>query len=275
MGLTFLEAKNRYRLHCLLRADEGLHVGAGRESDHTDSPFIRRDGRPFLPASSIRGVLRSYTERILFSLFDPPRSCILFADPTTDARLEQLASVCVSADEKKRRKLEQSGGLLAALADPQQQVALCPVCRLFGSTLMAAKLKITDGLMTTETATHIRDGVGIDRDTESAHPQIKFDFEVLDPHAGFTCDLIIENATSDDFALLHTILQQWKTGGFEFGGKRSRGFGLVRLQSFSVEFFDETQGYGLRDFLTRGAYEPGDPAQFESRLLESFQTFVS
>ncbi|MBY0502552.1 MAG: hypothetical protein K2X03_01495 [Bryobacteraceae bacterium] len=129
---TFLEFRNRYEIELMLESHENLHIGSGLEGKVSDAAILLRDGKPFIPGSSLRGVLRSALERLLRALFAEPVGCTLFE--------ENDGNLCVVANEKEREKIER-GDRDALLMD---QWKICPVCQLFGSTLMAARLKVTD-----------------------------------------------------------------------------------------------------------------------------------
>jgi CRISPR/Cas system CSM-associated protein Csm3 (group 7 of RAMP superfamily) len=140
--------------------------------------------------------------------------------------------------------------------------------------LMAAKFKNSDGIITGNHKQPVRrDGVGINRDTEVAQDQIKYDFEVLDAGASFEAKLYLENADESDFALLYILLQEWKRG-VDFGGKRSRGLGRVVLKSYKVEFLDPDWGRDLPTFLREGLASMNND-DFETLLETEFGEFTA
>jgi CRISPR-associated RAMP protein (TIGR02581 family) len=251
---TFIELKNRYVLKGTLRGEEGLHIGTGVPGVDTDAPFIRQGNRPFLPGSSLRGAMRSTVERLVRSLWGPAACCTLFSDPSA-------GNDCWAGNEDKRKKLEQATsegeGLRRDLV--QGKGRLCPVCQLFGSTIMAARLKVTDARLKQDQEPVRRDGVGIDRDTETAAEQIKYDFEVLDRGCEFAFSLHLENADDNDLA------------GMDVGGKKSRGLGRVKLTDYSVEYFDER--WSVAKFLSEGMAKE-EKNSFEKRLRGKFEALV-
>ncbi len=259
---TFERLSNRYVLTCGLAAEEGLHVGTGVAGQRTDAPFILRDGKAFLPGSSLRGPMRAAVERIMRTLY-PGTSCVLADDDEMNAGVP-----CACAAKKTREKLEADTREMEKALD-NGQLRLCPVCALFGSTLMAAKLKISDGVQTgTPRKPERRDGVGIDRDTETAREKIKYDFEVLNPEARFEFRMQLENAGDSDFGLLYILLKELEHG-LDVGGKKSRGLGRVKLDGYRVEYFDESGDRGLVGFLEKG-YSEMTAAEFEAKLKTAF-----
>ena len=269
---TFAELKNRYIVRGLLQAEEGLHIGTGIPGTDTDAPFIREGERPFLPGSSLRGAMRSLMERLVRSLWGVGACCALFCDA-------EAGNDCWAGNEKIRKRAEQATpdgeDLRRKLATGQGK--LCVVCQLFGSTLMAARLKVTDARLREDTRSKQcptpvrRDGVGIDRDTETAKEQIKYNFEVLDRGCAFDFALHLENASDHDLALLFILLKEMERG-LEVGGKKARGLGMVKLVSYSVEYFDER--WGLARYLTEGMAKEGKDA-FERRLRGKFDALAA
>ena len=264
---TFLELRNRYLLTCYVKAEEGLHVGSGTPVGESDSPFIRENGETFLPGSTLRGAMRSTLERLMRALFppgSPRRPCVLFVSDQDNEGVN-----CACAVEKTRKGYEADTGLMEkALRDGKLQ--LCPLCQVFGSTLMAARLKVGDARFSDDAKEPvIRDGVGIDRDTETAKEKIKYNFEVLDRGAEFRFEIQVENAEEADFALLYILLQEMKRG-MEVGGKKSRGLGKIALTRYEVKYFDGKCGYGLREFLT-GGYRTD--TRFDATLRKAFNGF--
>lgn len=258
----FLELNNRYVLECSLRSDASLHVGTGLADDRTDAPLARMQGKPFLPGSSLRGTLRSHLERIVNSI-RPERAHILFT--------ECAAEVCVAGNETARDAYEQATNEeLKSMPAP----ALCPVCQLFGSTLQAARLKITDAVPVdaTRLTTVKRDGVGIDRDTETAADRIKYDFEVLETGAEFGFEMHLDNARNEDLAMLYVLLLELRRG-IDVGGKKSRGLGRVRLTDYRVRYFDGGWGHDLLAYLESDLKE-ASPEEFETRLKSSFTEWM-
>src|SRR5438128_1457655 len=81
--------RNRYRVEGNLVAQTGLHIGTGEPSPATDAPVIRTAGAPFLPGSSLKGVMRSAVERLAPNL-EPFWSCALIEN----------GSACIGSHEE-------------------------------------------------------------------------------------------------------------------------------------------------------------------------------
>jgi CRISPR-associated protein Csm3 len=228
--------ENRYRFTGRLELTSPLRLSSGRASDVTDAPLMRnRAGVPYIPGSSLRGVLRSELERILAALGPSAgvRSCVLFSEETGE-------DACITVHRGKQDELKE---LSDADALAYLDGHLCDLCRLFGSPVYASHLVIEDACPETpENLTaqfNIRDGVGIDRDTGTARENVKFNYEVMEKGQGtfFTFRMQVENLGVDgkhDHKLLALIIALLKEG-LSVGGKRSGGLGQVRLRKESIE----------------------------------------
>jgi CRISPR-associated RAMP protein (TIGR02581 family) len=259
----FLALENRYIIEGKLKFDGAVHVGSGYEGAGSDAEFVRgafKAKQPFLPGSSLRGVLRSTLERILQAA-KPESACVLFAEEshgscfTVNRKL--LKDYEADWEKRKLNPADREAELLEALGEGGQ----CDVCKLFGSPLMASKLRIDDCKLHDGGKSAVRHGVGIDRDTETAAPQIKYDFETFDGGPRFHLRMQIENAGQSDLALLGVLLHEMREG-IQVGGKRSRGLGRCKLEGYQVSYFDKTT---VLDFLKTG--KPKAMNNFETQVL--------
>src|ERR1022692_2573065 len=244
---SFLELRNRYVLECRLLQLAGIHVGTGVSGTDTDSPFIRQGKTAFIPGSSLRGVMRTTVERMARSLGGGPRCCVLFED-AEDVH-------CWAGNEARKREFERANAKQRTKLLGSEEFHLCPVCRLFGSTLRAAEMKVSDAHFAGREPSMVRrDGVGIDRDTETARPKIKYDFEVAEPgeDCGLKFSIQLENAGTIEMGLLYVLWEEMERG-FSIGSKKARGLGAVKLKVEKVNYFDSSlegeRRYTLRQFM--------------------------
>jgi CRISPR/Cas system CSM-associated protein Csm3 (group 7 of RAMP superfamily) len=89
---------------------------------------------------------------------------------------------------------------------------------------------------------HIRDGVGIDRDTGAAKDGAKFNYEVIEPvknSLAFLFKMKAENVTGNDKKLLNLILSLLKHG-LHVGGKRAGGLGEIKLRKVKDKLYKVT-----------------------------------
>jgi CRISPR/Cas system CSM-associated protein Csm3 (group 7 of RAMP superfamily) len=141
----------------------------------------------------------------------------------------------------------------AHLLDVLSQL-LCDTCKTFGSPHLAAVAQFHD-LPEMEPwieTTQIRDGVGIDRDSERAVPHIKFDYEVVRALSTFHFRLTLENPTDRDLALVALGLMEFIEGMIPLGGIRSRGLGRCRLKDVEMSMVDFTRVEHIQAYLASG-----------------------
>jgi CRISPR-associated RAMP protein (TIGR02581 family) len=274
---TFAELKNRYVIQCTLASEAAVHVGSGEASDTADSAALRQADQALIPGSSMRGALRSLLERVVVSLRlpTPVKPCVLYAEPETLAGLNLPGGECLANDtafpklspDKQERKLAGDDDVL------------CDLCQLFGSTVMAGRLKTLDATPVTAggaaSTFTVRHGVGINRDTHTAQEHIKYEFEVAEKGPDYSFRLEIENATERDFALLYILLMEMRQG-FAVGGKKNQGLGRVKMTGYEVRYFDPesmVEPYSLREFLAAGgALKPiANTADFETQIATYFE----
>ncbi len=262
---------SRYDLRGRLITKTALHIGAGGSLAvvGSDNPVVRDvNGLPYIPGSSFKGSLRSLMEAIVRALSpgegQEPWACDPFNHPCVKAEdLEGLS------DEKISQLVENS---------PANGGRACTVCRLFGSPWLASKVKVAD-LYLTEGANwrarvEVRDGVAIDRDTETVSGGRKYDFETVPRETAFGLHLRVDNASDEELGLLFLGLREFTNGGAWVGGNTSRGLGLVRIE---WDEFEVVEGRaGLLAYLQsgKGNLLPDKAAQ-EAFIRDKTQAFLA
>ncbi len=255
--------------------ETALHIGGGRDQPGaSDSPVIRDPlGRPFVPGSSFKGAFRAAVERLLPNLAHLGlRTCAL-AHELPDCLTAQEQTVGVDyrtvSSAIGRTLRESDTKIITALNHLDERLPigtkisdivllrlldrwLCDTCKVFGSPFLAATAHFSD-LAVVEPwydLIQVRDGVGIDRDSERARDRIKYDFEAVPPGMAFAFKLTLENPGPHDLGLVAIGLQEFVNGMVPLGGIRSRGLGRCRLEGLQVQTMDFTNGQTLRDYLT-------------------------
>jgi len=115
------------------------------------------------------------------------------------------------------------------------------VSLLFGSPWIASKFQVRDLTVKPDTwfgQYQERDGVSIDRDTETAADGKLYDFQVVPAATQFEFKAIVENAPEWELGLLMIGLHQFETEQIPLGGGRSRGLGVVKLDISEMLWFD-------------------------------------
>ncbi|MDA3898205.1 MAG: CRISPR-associated RAMP protein Csx7 [Desulfobacteraceae bacterium] len=231
--------------------ETAFHIGSGKEGELAAKMGILReaDGRPILPGSTLKGNFRAFAERL--SEYLGFTACLM------DSSLSEKN--CVSdenfrktvVDEKSQKTVEKE---FQALKTEDEKITwlsnnTCDICRLFGSPLQSSRIFFSDGTLTRwGQRIQIRDGVCIDRDTETARPGAKYDFEVVPAEAVFEVTIELENPNDRELPLIAAVLAEWESG-FRLGGFTSRGLGRVKLTDKKVESVDYTDFDQLKSYL--------------------------
>lgn len=261
----FEKLENRYFFKGELVLENEMHIGSGKGDEKTDAHVVKDfNGKPFIPGSSLRGSLRSVIERIAASLDKKP--CLLEYNTCvtkSDVLQKEFKEILKSKDNSNINKF---------LNDNSK---ICPVCKLFGSTIVASKIKITDLKLIKEKAEPtIRHGVAINRDTETSQDKAKFDFEVVPKGSTFEFELIGENLSDNDRALLAIGIQEMTDGNFWIGGNSARGLGKCKLERLKIEYFDDVEG--LKKYLIEKKWDKSieDPKDIQAHLFASINKLL-
>ncbi|MEC4805550.1 MAG: CRISPR-associated RAMP protein Csx7 [Jaaginema sp. PMC 1079.18] len=272
--------KNRLEITGTLWTVTALKVSAGRSSEPigSDLPVIKDAlGRPLIPGSSFKGALRSRLESFLRGILGDNRK--LVANPSnenewsiTAAELKDIKDNASSDRDLTQKILEQTD----------------LISHFFGSPWIASKFQVRD-LMVKEDywfgQYQERDGVAIDRDTETAAEGKLYDFQVVPAGTPFEFKAIVENAEDWELGLLTIGLHQFETEQIPLGGGCSRGLGVVRLEVKKMNWFDYEQPEQLLDYLKAivlsddrdSAYEDARKCKVHwiHKLIEHLQTKAS
>jgi CRISPR-associated protein Csm3 len=262
--IGFNQLNNRYIFSGELQLLQGMHIGSGYGNNETDACVIQTSsGTSYIPGSSLRGALRSTVERIVAgvakyytcSLIDESCKCISVNKKTLDEFKDQV--------EKDKSDTYLLGWLYSANR-------LCDTCRLFGSPAFASKLKVTDLFSSGGSPkTHIRSGVGIDRDTETAKEKVLFDMQVVERLHVFKFEILTENLEPNDFALLAIGLRELMNGQIHIGAKSAAGLGKCQLKKLTIHYFDNTSDHKLANYLSTNNYaQITDPASYLNEKIK-------
>jgi CRISPR-associated RAMP protein (TIGR02581 family) len=223
----FFRFENRLTITGRLVAETALRIGGGKDTEVAapDLPVVRDgSGAPFIPGSSLKGVVRSYMESLVRGVSDS-----VACDPTNREK------TCISREQFK--ELQQK------YQKDEQQLALavqdssCLICSVFGSTVMSSHIAFSDA------AAHdwygqfqVRNGVAINRDSGKAEDRALYDFEVVPSGTGFAFKVVLENGNDWMRGMVAAAINLVKAGSLTVGGSRSRGLGSVSLRDLKFEF---------------------------------------
>lgn len=239
----FDKLESRLEIEGWLTAETAFRIGAGRSTEPigTDLPVVRDNlGQPYIPGSSFKGVLRSRVESFVRAIADDPS---IVCNPINN----QLW--CITDERMAAKKQELIDQVRARkLAEQQRDNALtewvkkesCLVCLTFGSPHLASCVLIRDLLVDKDLwfdQFQVRDGVAINRDTETADEGKLYDYEVVPSGVRFGLRVIVENSKPWQWGMLLAGLRAFESGDIHIGGGKSRGLGWVKLEPQKIRRF--------------------------------------
>lgn len=226
-----------------------LLVASGKTMDVTrpDIEFIRINTpggeTVYIPGSSLKGVLRAGMEALLAEQDK--------LTPAVCSTSEKMCHELYKSKEKKDKRIKLS------------YKEHCPVCRLFGSGDMAARLEIADVFpyhledSPTDKKTKIekmkglmsaRSGIKIDRKTGKTKGGALFQYEILGGGELFG-EFTFTNFQLYQPGLLFTLFGLSAEGFLRYGHSKSRGLGVL---DFSVESIKIIQTGNSEDKTIKG-----------------------
>lgn len=202
----------------------------------TDMSFVRtykfgEKEQPFIPGSSIKGMLRAYAEKICRTLGGTKIPvCLPYLDNkknnlSLDMKLQVACGLRLNSQDKDANKDRKIGSA-------EMYRVSCPACRLFGSHNYIGRLATSDAYLTKESEgqhrLEIRDGVAIDRLTGGAAAGAKYDFEVL-TKGDFETSIDVRNFELWQLGLLGLVFRDMEDGLIRLGFGKSRGLGKIKV----------------------------------------------
>ncbi|AEM74979.1 CRISPR-associated RAMP protein Csx7 [Caldicellulosiruptor acetigenus] len=245
--LLFDKFENRYIIKGIITNLNPIHIGAGGASFNpleVDNRIVRyaSTNEPYIPGSSLKGVLRSFFEQIY-----PKEHCWATINPCSKKKEKEI-------EDKRKKYSENPEGYAKEVYS-----LLCDICKVFGSQETASKIYISDLKVREENGKKlyklgVRDGVGIDRDTGTAANRMKYDFEVIEPGAKFDLYMVFENLENEYVkSFLIPIVEVLKSGELKIGGKTSRGLGRIKLlEDFKIYKITKDN---IKNYLEKGLNE--------------------
>lgn len=227
--------KNRLEVSGILWTVTALRISAGRslEPIGSDLPVMKDAlGRPLIPGSSFKGALRSRLESFVRGIIGSSRH--LVANPAN----EDEWSITSSEMRILKENFSSDQALTGEIIKKTDLISL-----LFGSPWLSSKFQVRDLTVYQPDDYWFgqyqeRDGVSIDRDTETAAEGKLYDFQVVPAGTPFEFKAVVENAEEWELGMLMIGLHQFETEQIPLGGGRSRGLGVVRLELTSQRWID-------------------------------------
>jgi CRISPR-associated RAMP protein (TIGR02581 family) len=222
---------NHAVLRLRLKPREPILVKSGTTSplaEVDDSPIMTRihdsNGReqfiPFIPGTSLKGVLRSHFERLARTI-------------SIDAVCEVFGKKCCSSEYlpiiNNLPKYDEETEISESALRYQYS---CPSCKTFGSLIFAGRMNISDAYPDSkhmpDSQGEIRDGVGIDRVTGGTFGKAKFQYQVV-VGGEYLTEISITNFELWQLGLWGVFMSDSVDGMISVGSGSSRGFGRIEI----------------------------------------------
>ncbi|MBD2298843.1 CRISPR-associated RAMP protein Csx7 [Nostoc sp. FACHB-190] len=261
--------KNRLEIIGTLETVTALRISAGRSTEPigSDLPVIKDAfDRPLIPGSSLKGALRSRLESFLRAIHHD-----FAANPAQETEWSIPPDEMTNVKEriKNLTPQEKEAQLHEYIINNTDLVS-----SLFGSPWLASKFQIRDLTVSQPEENWFgqyqeRDGVAIDRDTETAGDGKLYDFQVVPAGTPFIFHAVIENAEEWELGMLMIGLHQFQTEQIPLGGGRSRGLGVVKLIIEEMKWVDVRDENYKRDKTYKPQTDPKKVQDYLKSLINN------
>jgi CRISPR-associated RAMP protein (TIGR02581 family) len=207
--------------------------GKSENEKNNEIHFVRDsegpNGKAYIPGSSLKGVIRSYCEKISHTLG------IWCCNPLLNRDEDGNKPDCSCS---KKVDLKKKGDDNITVPQIYKALSLsCYVCKLFGSTGIASRIYIEDAcLIGTNTGYQKRTNISIDRKTGGVK-EGPFTLHTVKP-SKFTTQIYIRNFELWQIGLLGLALRDLHDGHLRIGFAKSRGLGKMKadIREFRITY---------------------------------------
>jgi len=210
-----------------------LSIGAGRGAlvGGIDNPIVRMSKVPYIPGSSLKGVLRSEAERYVKSFLPSEFVCNVL-NP------EDRESGELGRKEKFKENYEP-----------------CIICRIFGGPTLASHVMVSNAFPSSSFYTETKTSVSLNRITGAQQPGRLFDIEYIVPLTKFKFEMRVENIDllggSAEAKVVRYLMDILMKGQVWLGGRKSVGMGNVKLMNAKVSRIEFKDGQIIEEEVTK------------------------
>lgn len=226
---SFAALQNRLVVRGNLVALTALRIGAGRSSNiiGNDLPVLRDAlNAPFVPGASLKGAFRARVESLIRAVHDDQARDL----PGIEEHMRDAMIPLIQAN----RTDENDSGLSEKIWNKSTLIDLT-----FGAPWVAGRIFFKDALVDRKLwfdQYEIRNGVALNRDTETVEQGLLYDYEVVPAGVRFDFELMVENAAPWQLGMVLLALRPWQNGDVQIGGFRSRGLGHIQLADIRASY---------------------------------------
>jgi CRISPR-associated RAMP protein (TIGR02581 family) len=248
--IFFNEFLNKIVIEGIVETVTGIHIGAGDNSFEpmtVNSVVVKdKNEKPFIPGSSIKGVIRSYLEKILRI---PEINDELLREGKSKKNVCTIDNTCLNQilkDKNKKKIYDEKRKKGSDVFSKYLFDELCPICHIFGSGDSSSKVIFRDMNVVDDSFLNyeIRSGILIDRDLNITSDNALFDVEIIPSGTQFEFMMIAENILEIEWQFLKYALTAMENEDIVIGGLKSRGLGHIKLlgkdsQEISGKYIDK------------------------------------
>lgn len=258
-----------------LETKSPLRIGAGKGSilSPLDLPVltirIGESNLPYIPGSSLKGVIRSAAESISKSLG---------------------LNSCPGGNECNRKYRENLDYYIRS-GFPREKIIedvlskYCLTCKLFGSASFFSHVLVEDMYPVGIPSRGVKTGIAIERRSGSVRRGALYTVEYVNPGSKFEGNIVMRNTPNYCIGLISMVIDQINNGLIRIGGFKTRGFGKVFLRPIEMSGISVEDGSvvelkeldklsGLDDLDEKISFEKGNPADLLEKSKEVFLNYA-
>jgi len=247
--------QNRYRITGTLTTASPLHIGTGEErllnadsNIHVSTIITDCQGKPLIPGSTLRGVLRNW----LLTILEGIPKC-LPSDSTfhADWAKEHNYTDKDLLEKDQSKQIQIVKGTFSYLE------------LLFGTPFNAGKVEVWDAICSTgnlqsmndrllrwdsNRLTYVDTSVAIDPARGTAKEKLLYKADVVPPGVTFDLNLVAQNLSDMELGLVLLGLEGFNSKIYpvQVGARRGRGYGQMKFKMGSIYQLDSS---GVKDWI--------------------------
>jgi len=207
--------------------------GRGSLQEVLKVPIYAKDGLkywPIIPATSIKGAFRGITELLGSSIgsgSDDPRRKLMASHKRERGKISHVFDIDALLNEigpREREFLERIG----ERGSDYLEYLACPICRLFGAPGVAAKVRFSDAIPSSEPVLRQMTRTSIDRKSMKVKEERLFTEELV-VSGEFRFVIVVDDLDSLEEELFNNVLTYLGEEGLQLGGGKSIGRGRMKV----------------------------------------------
>jgi len=205
-----------------------LRIGAGRGKTPTSPVDLQvlkisigdiKDA-PYIPGSSLKGVIRSACERLALS---------------NDIEACGMGEGCKNENDEELKNMIKSRSSEEEIVEFLNE-NYCLICKLFGSGTYSSHIQFSDAYPREgKFSTGQKTGIAIERRSGSVKRGALYTVEFVNPNSEFYGSIVFNNVPNYGIGLVSYVIDQINEGIVRIGGFKTRGFGIVKMEPLSLK----------------------------------------